>query len=140
MDKFELNTLGLKAEQVKLVALKLHILSQLVLAREAFHKKLSAFMKDTAWEPVLKEKKKTGSATTPRTNSRQKAMSYYRIDGTEGTSEKGIQGLLTNTAVFVLSTLFSELKQILPHNENLKIETLRLIVASNTGVVRPYTI
>ena len=75
VDKFGLNTLGLKAEQVKFVALKLPFLSQLVLAREAFHKKMSAFKKDTAWEPVSKEKKKTGSATTQRTNSRQKAMS-----------------------------------------------------------------
>ena len=51
---------------------------------------------------------------------------------------KRLEGILTTQSVFLLQTLFAEVKNILPHNNNLVVQTLHLLVTDTQGWETPH--
>ena len=140
----KLSPLIIKPEQHIVITLSLSFLSQIFIVRDAFHKNLAEVGKDRKWEAVKNEK--VGESTSTRTiGVRKKAICHCHTFGKRASRETNIKGLLTGHQLFLLTNLFSNIKNILPHKENLVIETLRFVVTDTGGLetlhyVEDYTI
>ena len=127
-----LNDLSLMEKQYQVITLGLAFMSQVVSVRNAFHSTLKSVRTDGQW---THEKKAAASRST---GARRKALCHYRTFGTRRDWKREIEGSLTADTVFVLKTLFEEVKSILPNNEIITIETLRLVVTDTPGWEVPH--
>ena len=128
-----------KPEQYVVITFSLAFLSQIVTVRDAFHNSLAEVRKDNNWEGV--KKAKVGESTSTRsTSAKQKAICHCRTFGKIASWETYMKCLLTGHQLFLLTELFTNIKNILPHKENLVIETRRLVVTNNGGLETPHYI
>ena len=67
-----------------------------------------------------------------------KNLCHYRTFGTRRNWKTELEGLLSAQTVFLLTTLFQDVKNILPNKECLTIETLRLVVTDTPGWETPH--
>ena len=95
-------------KQYQVITLGLPFMSQVVSVRNAFHSTLKSVRTDGQW---THEKKAAASRST---GARRKALCHYRTFGTRRDWKREIEGSLTADTVFVLKTLFEEVKNILP--------------------------
>ena len=137
VDKAKISGLSLMPKQFEVMILRLAFISQLVSVRNAFHNKLQQVRKDTDWTSIKKAKANDGTATRIAKN-KLKNLCHYRTFGTRKIWQKDLEGLLSAQTVFLLTTLFQDVKNILPNNEWLTIETLRLVVTDTPGWETPH--
>ena len=112
-------------------------MSQVVSVRNAFHSKLKTVRTDEDW--THRKKLKPNDAVASRaTAARRKALCHYRTFGATRDWQRELEGSLTADTVFVLKTLFEEVKSILPNKEFITIETFRLVVTDTPGWEVPH--
>ena len=92
---------------------------------------------DKAWNNMKIFKATMHTTATSTSSSRNKATCHYCTFGTTGHWENQIKGHLTQHTLFVLKTMFEELKKVLPHNENLMIENLSRLVTNYPSLKIP---
>ena len=128
VDEEKLSGLSLMAKQFQVVVLRLPFMSQLVSVRNAFHSKLKTVRTDEAWTHMKKLKPNDAASASRATAARRKTICHYRTFGARRDWQREIEGLLSAQTVFLLKTLFKEVKNILPTEDIFNIETLRLVV------------
>ena len=72
---------------------------------------------------------------------RSEALYYiwdYGLRGIGGNWETAIQAVLSEHTVFVLKTLFVNLRELLHNQSNFTLHTLRLVVANKVSIERPH--
>ena len=96
-----------------MITLGLPFMSQLVSVRGAFHNKMVDVRKDSDWTSIKKAKANdaAGTRNSGARNKNLKSLCHCRTYGATGTWEKGLQGILTTQSVFLLQTLFAEVKK-----------------------------
>ena len=113
-------------------------MSQLVSVRNAFHSKLKTVRTDEAWTHMKRLKPNDVAVASRATAARRKTICHYRTFGATRDWQRELEGSLTADTVFVLKTLFEEVKSILPNKEFITIETLRLVVTDTPGWEVPH--
>ena len=111
-------------------------MSQVVSVRNAFHSKLKSVRTDEDWTHM--KKLKPNDAASRATAARRKVICHYRTFGATRDWQRELEGSLTADTVFVLKTLFEEVKSILPNNKIITIEALRLVVTDTPGWEVPH--
>ena len=137
VDKAKISGLSLMPKQFEVMILRLAFISQLVSVRNAFHNKMQQVRKDTDWTSIKKAKANDGTATRIAKKN-LKNLCHYRTFGTRRNWQTELEGLLSAQTVFLLTTLFQDVKNILPNKECLTIETLRLVVTDTPGWETPH--
>ena len=140
VDKGKLWGLNLMEEQYQVITLGLPFMSQLVSVRGAFHNKMVDVRKDSDWTSIKKAKANDAASTrnSGTRNKNLKSLCHCRTYGATGKWEKRLEGILTTQSVFLLQTLFAEVKNILPNKDNLVLQTLRLLVTDAQGWETPH--
>ena len=67
-----------------------------------------------------------------------KNLCHYRIFGPRRNVQTELEGLLSAQTVFLLTTLFQDVKNLLPNKDCLTVETLRLGVTDTPGWETPH--
>lgn len=137
VDKAKILGLSLMPKQFEVMILRLAFVSQLVYVRDAFHKRLQQVRKDTDWKSIKKAKANDGTATRVAKKN-FKNLCHYRTFGTRRNWQLELEGLLSSQTVFLLTTLFQDVKKLLPNKDCLTIETLRLVVTDTPGLETPH--
>ena len=96
--------------------------------------------RDSDWNSIKKAKANDAAATrnSGTRNKSIKSFCHYSTFGARGKWQKGLEGILTAQPLFLLQTLFAEVKNVLPNKDNLAIQTLRLLVTDTPGWETPH--